>query len=332
MEHANTRARGETGQSRAQLVEGLLKGAVDLHCHSGPSVMRRSLNHLEAIREAEAAGLRAIMFKDHYYDATPVTQMLAEEKFADPNLLLLSGVPLNNALGGLNPYAVEHGLKLGARLVWMPTLCALNHQRRAFRYNLAGKMAGGGRMLPATGITVLSDQGALKDEVKAILDLVAEHDAILSGGHLHISEMWALFEEARRRGVGRMLVSHPTHWIDATLTDLRELGRMGVYMEHCACQIIDCPSRKFTAEEVRSFIEAGTVEWTILGSDLGQPANPRPVEGFRQVIGLCLDLGYSPEAIGAMVGTNACRLLGIDQFPEGAPPSRQVPAQERVEQ
>lgn len=314
---AYDRATGQGGAAeKKSRIEHLLRGAVDLHCHSGPSIMRRALSHLEAIREAEAAGMRAILFKDHYYDATPVTQLLDEERFAKSGFSLFSGVPLNNALGGLNPYAVEHGLKLGARLVWMPTLSAMNHHRRAFRYDLAAKI-GGKKMLPDTGISVLTDQGQIKDEAKFILDLIARHDAVLSGGHLHISEMWALFVEAKKRGVSRMLVSHPTHWIDATLTDLRDLGKMGVFLEHCACQLIDCPSRKFTAEEVASFIEAGTVEQTILGSDLGQPANPRPVEGFRQVIALCMDLGYADSEIAKMVGSNACRLLGIEQFPAG---------------
>lgn len=303
---------GTAEGTNARLVDELLQGAVDLHCHSGPSIMVRALNHVEAIREAEAAGMRAIMFKDHYYSATPVTEMLIEEGYSQGGVELLSGVPLNNALGGLNPYAVEHGLKLGAKLVWMPTLSALNHQRRAFRHNLAAKLSGSGKMLPTKAITILTETGDLKDEVKTIIDLIAEHDCVLSGGHLHISEMWKLFIEAKSRGVNRMLVSHPTHWIDATLTDLRELGEMGVYMEHCACQLIECPSRKFTAEEMKSFIDAGGVEHTILGSDLGQPKNPRPVEGFREVIGMCLDLGYTPAEIRRMVSTNACKLVGLD--------------------
>lgn len=320
---SGTAAAGGIGGS-ADLVERLMRGAVDLHCHSGPSIMRRSLNHLEAIREAEAVGMRAILFKDHYYSATPVTEMLKEEGIADTGLVLLSGVPLNNALGGLNPYAVEHGLKLGAKLVWMPTLSALNHQRRAFRHNLGAKLKNTGSMLPATGISILTEQGELKDEIKIILDMIAEHDCVLSGGHLHISEMWPLFTEAKQRGVKRLLVSHPTHWIDATLTDLRELGQMGVFMEHCACMLIDCPSNKFTAEELRSFIDAGTIEQTILGSDLGQSYNPRPVEGFRQVIRLCLEIGYTPAEIEKMIGANACRLVGIEHKPSIA---EQTPAE-----
>src|SRR5262245_58360968 len=103
-------------------IEALLVGAIDLHCHSGPSVMPRMLNHVDAIRQAEAAGLRAILFKDHYYSVTPVVALL--EETIKPKIQLLTGVPLNNSTGGLNPYAVEHGFKLGARIVWMPTVSA----------------------------------------------------------------------------------------------------------------------------------------------------------------------------------------------------------------
>src|SRR3546814_7602805 len=50
-----------SGESRAATIERLLKGAIDLHCHSGPSVMPRDLDHIEAIKEASDAGLRAIL-------------------------------------------------------------------------------------------------------------------------------------------------------------------------------------------------------------------------------------------------------------------------------
>jgi hypothetical protein len=71
-------------------ISALLHGAIDLHCHSGPSVMPRRLNHVEAIREGEAAGLRAILFKDHYYSVTPVAELLKETMPA--KVMLLTGV------------------------------------------------------------------------------------------------------------------------------------------------------------------------------------------------------------------------------------------------
>src|SRR3546814_14528677 len=81
--------------SRAATIERLLKGAIDLHCHSGPSVMPRDLDHIEAIKEASDAGLRAILFKDHFYSADPIAELLRRH-FSHLNVDLLSGVALNN--------------------------------------------------------------------------------------------------------------------------------------------------------------------------------------------------------------------------------------------
>ncbi|WP_196258843.1 DUF6282 family protein [Pelagibacterium limicola] len=291
------------------LIDSLMEGAIDLHCHSGPSIMERKLDHIEAAREAEAAGMRALMFKDHYYSSTPVVQLLKRQEFASSSLSLLSGVVLNNATGGLNPYAVEHDLMLGGQLIWMPTISAANHIRHVHR---SGALKPPRPMKRHKGLEVTDALGNLFDEVKEILDIIAEYDGVLSAGHLHISEIWVLFAEAQKRGVGRLLVNHPGLFIDASLADMRELAGMGVFMEQCACMVIDCPSRHFDPDELKSFIDAATVGQTILGSDLGQMKNPRPVEGYRAVIRLCLELGYNEQDVRAMVSGNATRLLGLD--------------------
>lgn len=293
---------------REQLISQLLVGAIDLHCHSGPSVMPRRLNHVEAIREAEAAGLRAILFKDHYYSVSPVAELLKET--LAPKIQLLTGVPLNNTLGGLNPYAVEHGFKLNARLVWMPTFSAANHIRHSHRKNyLATKEA----MLKPKGLTVVNDSGELLDEVKVILDQIAQYDAVLSAGHLHISEIWPLFDEAKARGVKRLLVNHPTFLIDANHSDIGELASMGAVLEHSCCMWagIQNKSGKHTRESLNALIKAGGVDNTIIGSDLGQEGNPTPVEGLRYVIGMLLDLDYSEADIRKMISGNAARLMGL---------------------
>jgi hypothetical protein len=295
-------------EMREETIGKLLVGAIDLHCHSGPSVMPRRLNHVEAIREAEAAGLRAILFKDHYYSVAPVAELLKET--IAPKLELLTGVPLNNTLGGLNPYAVEHGFKLNARLVWMPTFSAANHIRHSHRKNyLATREA----MLKPKGLTVVNDSGELLDEAKLILDQIAKYDAVLSAGHLHISEIWPLFDEARARGVKRLLVNHPTFLIDASMSDIRELAGMGAMLEHSSCMWVGVQNKsgKYTAEGLDALIKAGGIDNTIIGSDLGQEGNPTPVAGLRSVIGMCLDLGYGETDIRKMIGGNAARLMGL---------------------
>ena len=297
---------------REAMIGKLLVGGIDLHCHSGPSVMPRRLNHVEAIREAEAAGLRAILFKDHYYSVSPVAELLKET--IAPKIELLTGVPLNNTVGGLNPYAVDHGFKLNARLVWMPTFSAANHLRHSHRKNyLATKET----MLKPKGLTVVNDSGELLDEAKIILDQIARNDAVLSAGHLHICEIWPLFDEAKARGVKRLLVNHPTFLIDANMSDIRELAGMGAMLEHSCCMWagVQNKSGKYTADGLDALIKAGGVDHTIIGSDLGQEGNPTPVEGLRYVIGMCLDLKYSEADIRRMIGGNAARLMGLEASP-----------------
>ena len=67
----------------------------------------------------------------------------------------------------------------------------------------------------------------------------------------------------------------------------------------------------FPPETLDALIKAGTVERTILASDLGQRGVDHPVTGFRHVIRICMKLGYSDEDIHRMISRNPIELLGI---------------------
>ena len=299
---------------RKDLIEKLLDGAIDLHCHSGPSVMPRSIDHIEVAEEASKVGMKAILYKDHYYSASPITELL-NKHFKSLNVELLSGVPLNNTVGGFNRYAVDHGINLGAKLVWMPTFSAENHIKAHQEDTDFDKKFPTTKeaMLAPTPLKVVNQNGNLIDEVKFILDLIAENDIVLSSGHLHISEIWVLFEEAIKRGVKRLLCNHPTYVIGATLEDIKVLASMGVYIEHSMCMFVQRSKYKFYEPgELNDMIIAAGIDQTILGSDLGQVGNPSPVDGFRGVINICLDLGYAEEDIRKLISTNAAKLIGLD--------------------
>jgi len=44
-------------------IERLLKGAIDPHVHSGPSIAPRALDHVELLRQASVAGFAAVLPK-----------------------------------------------------------------------------------------------------------------------------------------------------------------------------------------------------------------------------------------------------------------------------
>ena len=293
----------------------LMKGAIDLHCHSGPSMMPRYFDHYEAMQEASSVGMRALLIKDHYYSATPATELL-NKHFKHLGVQMLSGVPLNNQSGGLNMYAVEHGIKLGAKLVWMPTFSAANHirahQKSGDDHVRNSFPKSKEEMVPPIPLTILDAKGKLVPEVGPILDLIAMNDVVLSGGHLNIAEIFPLFEEARRRGVKRLLVNHPTYIIDATHADMRTLANQGVYLEHSMCMFAEGSQFKFyDPPALKEIIDSGTVDRTILGSDLGQAGNPRMIDGFKNVMETCLDLGYTEAQVRKMTAGNAADLVGL---------------------
>ncbi|NVO12788.1 MAG: hypothetical protein HXX10_02010 [Rhodoplanes sp.] len=296
--------------TRAAEVNGLLVGAVDLHCHSGPAAMPRILDHHDAMMDCAAAGFRALLYKDHYYLGVSHAAML-EKLFPDTGVRLFSGLALNNASGGINPHAVDHAAMIGAKIIWMPTVSAENH---------IAQLSGQGKTFPKTArkmldpipLSALDAGGEVSDAAKACLDIIAQADIILAGGHLPARELHLLFEEARRRGVTKMLVNHPTYIVGCTDEDIRSLVAAGAYIEHSICMFADGKSKKFDAEELARLIEVGGVDHTILSSDLGLRDNPRPVDGFRQIVGMLLDLQFSAADIRQLVSINAAGLLDLE--------------------
>lgn len=292
---------------RAAEVAELLVDAVDLHCHSGPAAMPRILGHHEAFQMALEAKFRALLYKDHYYVGMPHCAVL-RDIYPDAPIELYSGVALNNASGGINPHAVDHAIKLGGKIVWFPTFAAKNHIE-AYAAKSFPKTAK--PMLPPLPLTVLDANGKLIDEAKQICDLIAEGDIILAGGHLHVSELFILFEEAQRRGVTKLLVNHPSYVIGCSDDDIRGLVSLGAYMEHSICMFIDGRVKQHETSDLIHMIEVAGADRTILGSDLGLTQAPKPVDGFRMIVSDLLDNQVSKADIKLMVSANASKLLNL---------------------
>ena len=292
-------------------IDALLVGAIDPHVHSGPSIAPRGLDHVELLEQASKAGFAAVVTKDHDYSGV-MTAALIKKNFPGLKTRIYSSIVLNNVVGGFNPFAVEHTAAMGGKIVWLPTLAAENH----LRWQATAKWthpASTEKMRPAVGIPVLNGDKSVRDEVREVLDIVARNDMVLASGHLHVSETWLVFEEARRRGVKRLVLTHPEDIVDASMNDVQGIAAMGAYVEHSLCMFLDgCKFKSCESEDLRKHIDAAGVEQTILCSDLGQTGTFTPVEGFRRGIQLCMDLGYDDDQIRKMVSTNTARALGIE--------------------
>lgn len=289
-------------------VDALMQGAVDLHVHSGPSIMERQVDHFQAVEQAAAAGMKGILFKDHHYSVSPIIPIM-ERMMGDLGVSMFGGLVLNNSTGGFDPAVVDSILKHGARIIWMPTAHSANHIRTNFRKS---RLASNVQLRAPKLLTVLDENGHIKDEVKEILDSIAQFDAILSSGHLHVWEIWKLFEEAKTRGVKRLIVNHPMYGLHFTHDDIREIAQTyGALIEQSACLYIDSRFNVYEPEDLAADIRAAGVEHSSIGSDLGQVDNPSPVEGMRQAIALCLALGFTDDEVRLLVRDNPSRLVDI---------------------
>ena len=103
-----------------------MKGACDLHIHSGPDIFERLANDVEVAEACRDAGMRAVVFKCHA--DTTMTRAWHTARVV-PEIKVFGGIVLNLNVGGINPAAVDVALKLGAVQVWMPTYDSLAHFR-----------------------------------------------------------------------------------------------------------------------------------------------------------------------------------------------------------
>jgi hypothetical protein len=290
-----------------------LEGAVDIHIHSTPDAFPRLLDDFEVASQARDAGMRAIVLKGHTTSTADRAQMSGR---VVPGIDIFGGIVLNNPVGGLNPSAVEAAAIMGAKVVWMPTMWAENHCRYIRGQGMAGYVAIGMRF-PERGITVLEEDGqTLRPEVHEILELIAKRDLVLAGGHLDLREHRVLIREARRAGVSRIVVNHPSYQpMDFSIDEQVELAEMGAYMEHCMLPLTPMWAKiadgGWPPARVAEAIKAVGAERCILSSDLGQRHNAPPVEGLRQLIQMMRESGIAEDELHLMTRVNPARLLGL---------------------
>jgi hypothetical protein len=260
-----------------------LTGVIDLHIHTAPDVVPRSVTDIEAAQQALNAGMRAILIKSHV-TCTADRAQIAQQ--AVGGLSVLGGLALNETVGGLNPAAVEAALSLGASLIWLPTF--------------------GGR--PRPGEVTLDHHGQLKSAVREIMVLVRDAGRILATGHVGFQESLAVVRAAQEMHLPRVLVTHP-EWpgLDLSTEELMSLAADFVMFEHCYLNGRDHAGLSRIAAQIR----AVGAENTILTTDLGQSGNPTPVEGMRQFVADLLSQGFSQRQLQLMVRENPARLLRL---------------------
>lgn len=297
----------------SEQARALLAGAIDIHVHSYPDLMERSVNDISMARLARDAGMRGFLLKSHY---APTAERAQLTELMVPEIEVYGSLVLNHFVGGMNPQAVEALGRSGGRLVYMPTSDALNEvdalkswdPQKPLPPYLAIKKDMQERNLLKPAIGVLDGNGKVSDMCRDVLAVAAQHDMAISTGHISAQEAMALVPAAFKAGVSRVVITHPeSPFIAMTEDDQVVLVRQGAILERCFAHFEVDGVREKTMSTIR---KTGT-DSNIISSDLGAAYREDPVTGFANFLTLFLEDGFSDEQIRKMIVSNPAQLLGV---------------------
>jgi hypothetical protein len=287
-----------------EIVDKLLKGAIDFHCHSAPDpYVKRPYDDLEIAMKGYSDGMGGIVFKCQG-GSTAARAVLVKKALRkllnetqEREFAVLGGPVLNYAVGGLNLDMVKADVRLGAKVMWLPTMDGHNHR------HMTGKEG---------GIRVVAEDGSIVRELREILRIAAENDVVVSVGHSSPSEALTIIEAAKELGV-KILVDHPTFSPTRyTMDEVVKAARMGAYM--CLPIGTGLPtlySPNADPRETVAIIKQVGADHCIAASDLGQYGNPHPVEGLKMYIAALLLMDVSPTTIQTIFKENPAKLLNL---------------------
>lgn len=283
-----------------------IAGAIDFHVHSLPDVFGRSLTDFETGQLARRAGLRAIVLKNHITATADRAEILHEQI---PELEVFGGVTLNQAVGGVNPQAVEWMYRMSGRrgkVVWLPTIDADNHLRTFHE--------------PGVGLRVAVD-GAVTPAMDEVLRIIARENLVLETGHVSPAEILAVVRRARELGARNLVITHAMAQVpNLTRGQMRELADLGAVLELDFVNHLMGPEaqlpwmrhwQRVSITDMASAIKDIGAAHFILATDLGQAGNPTHADGYALLVQGLAREGIGETDLDLMMRRTPARLLGL---------------------
>lgn len=286
----------------------LLKGAIELHVHSSPSLFPRKQTDWELIEDIKRAEMAGVVLKAHEAQTIDRASLIREK---EPGVHVYGGLVCNYFTGGLSPTAVDAAIRLGAKIIWMPTFSAEEHQRYFGKKKTKFFNSKRSMTHPGSGIEIWDENKKLLPEVYEILELVAEADIVLATGHLAAEEVLVLVEAAIEKKVEKILIQHTDLGIARVPFELeKELVKKGCILEKC---YLACSEdfNDISPEEMAESIKVLGADSCVMVTDYGQLHNIAPVKALSNFIEDMLKYGITEDEITKMVCDNPKMLLGI---------------------
>ena len=273
-----------------------LAGAIDIHVHNLPDDRPRSIDAVDVAILARTRGMRGLVLKNHFESTAGIAYLVRK---LVPGIEVFGGIDLNRTVGGINPAAVEHMVKVTGgigKVVWMPTFDSENQVRTSKEQRPFVSVSRGGVLLP---------------EVKQVIALIAKHDLTMATGHSSAVEGLLLLDEARRQGVQRLVVTHAMNPpISMTVEQMKQAAALGARIEFVGSTMREAGADARVARFAETIRAVGPAN-CILSSDLGQAGNPLPPDGFGEFLVALQAKGFTDAEMQTMVRDNPARLLGL---------------------
>ncbi len=267
-----------------------LNGAIDMHAHSYPDGVARSIDAVDLAKLAKSRGMRALVLKNHYEPTASLAYIVRKEV---PGIEVFGGISLDLTVGGVNPAAVEWMTKVKGgygKVVWLPTYDSENQAGRSGR--------------PFSPVV---RNGVVTPEVSQVIAIAAKNNLVLETGHSSPAEALIIIREAKRQGVQNVMVTHAMSGsVNMSIADMQEAAKMGAYLE-----LTFVRAGSDAAEAYVKAIRAVGPEFIVLSSDLGQANNPLHPDGLLAMYQYLASQGIAITDIDRMAKVNPAKLLGL---------------------
>ena len=282
-------------------------GVIDMHVHSDPDVFGRALTDVEVAMVAKRKGLRGILLKNHVANTADRAALAMN---AVPGIEIWGGIVLNNAVGGVNPAAVEWMHRMSGsrgKVVWLPTFDSEKHIQ-----TLVNK--------DAKGLRVAVD-GIVTPQMDEVLKIIARENLLLATGHVSAEEVVSVTRRAKELGVKNIIVTHGlTNIPGLSMEQAKQVVAMGAVIEICYLQFMTGHDAQYAwmkhwskvaGAEVATAVKELGAENLVLSTDLGQQGMMTNADGLENMIAAVKATGVTDAQIDLMMRKNPARLLGL---------------------
>lgn len=280
-----------------------LKGVIDMHVHTNPDIRNRAYDDFELTDAAVRVGARAIVIKSHQGTTAERAYLCnaynRRVNHGNNDFTMYGSVTMNRVIGGINPTAVETGLKLGAKVIWLPTASARNHLEKNHQDT-------------SKCVEVVRD-GKIVPELKDVFCLIKDYDAVLGTAHVSPAECFVVVEEARKAGVKKIVITHPEWWLVGMSVEdqVRLVKDYDVILERCYAQNMGKGEYKSNLPSNLEIIKTVGYKNVMVDTDGGQVENAHWELAMEEYMQYLVDHGIFEDHVSYMTHDIPSMLLGI---------------------